>query len=148
MERLTALAAQVPQAQLQYLLWCARERAAILAAPESTAYVAARDAQCPPRAVRALCIVRFHDARPTRRVSRRTVQLTVWDPPCLMEGARYLVTHLVPTHRTAWRARSVDADAFLATTRATQWRRVRTTEGPADVGGGNGGRGAAPSNST
>lgn len=119
-------APDAPQRQRQ-LLWCARLRDAVLSAPESEAYAAALDALCPARVVRSLCIVRFHDARPTRRVSPRTVQLTVWDPPALAVGARYLVTRLVPTQRASWRAREVEADVFLATTRATRWHAVHST---------------------
>lgn len=119
-------APDAPQRQ-RHLLWCARARDAVLSAPESEAYAAALEALCPARVVRALCIVRFHDARPTRRASPRTVQLTVWDPPALAVGARYLVTRLVPTQRSSWRAREVEADVFLATTRGTRWRALHST---------------------
>ena len=48
----------------------------------------------PPRHTRSFTIVRVREARPTRRESGRTVQLTVWrqeGTPLIKEGSRYEV---------------------------------------------------------
>ncbi|PKI84953.1 hypothetical protein MVES_000917 [Malassezia vespertilionis] len=113
------------QARLAALLWSARARASALDAPHTDAHTSILDALCAPRRVKAFCIVRFHDAQRTKRTTRRSVQLTVWDPPpFLKEGARLQVSHLIPTQRDAWRARDAAADVFLATTRQTTWHHI------------------------
>ncbi|KAN0059845.1 hypothetical protein ACQY0O_008419 [Thecaphora frezii] len=58
----------------------------------------------------------------------RTVQLTVWDAASLgdglREGARFVVTNLVPTQKRSWRRPDDAADVFLSTRRDTRWTRV------------------------
>jgi len=112
------------QSYCSTLLWTAQQRAALLADPEALMYTAALDALCPPRAVRAFRVVRFHDAWPTRRACRRSVQFTVWDPPAEVvfePGACYRVTALTPIQRRAWRPPEAEADIFLASTAQTRW---------------------------
>ena len=69
------------QSYCSTLLWTAQQRAALLADPEALMYTAALDALCPPRAVRAFRVVRFHDAWPTRRACRRVPDGELHRPP-------------------------------------------------------------------
>lgn len=92
---------------------------------------------CPSRNVRDFKVVKFRDARlpaaPKETVRgknpyARSVQLTVWEASklgdLLREGARFIVTNLVPTSKSAWRQPDEEADVFLSTRRDTRWTLV------------------------
>jgi len=73
------------------LLSAVRERVTAVSQPGTPPYEAALRALCAPRQVKTFCTLRVREARMTRRASRRTVLLTVWEPPELEPGARYEV---------------------------------------------------------
>ena len=83
-------------APLSGVLYAVQERLHVLSQPGYEVL--------PPRHTRSFTIVRVREARPTRRESGRTVQLTVWKhegTPLIKEGSRYEAvsyTHLtLPT---------------------------------------------------
>lgn len=131
----------VSQAFLYAVLCAVQARLARLSDCKSEAYTTTLHEYCAPRHTRSFRIVRVREAQPTRRTSGRTVQLTIWrdtsavapPPAMLAEGTRYTVTHLVPTQMRAWRPPVCVADAFLSTTRDTQWQ-VRAAGSPSGCG--------------
>ncbi|KIK90938.1 hypothetical protein PAXRUDRAFT_831248 [Paxillus rubicundulus Ve08.2h10] len=91
---------------------------------------------CPPRNVRAFCVLRVKDAHTQKHPSNRRAQVTVWDIPALSvtEGwtsapfaseQHFLVTNLVPTQSSAWMDRSSGSEVYLSTRKNTKWTRTR-----------------------
>ncbi|KAF8323921.1 hypothetical protein DL93DRAFT_2104290 [Clavulina sp. PMI_390] len=86
---------------------------------------------CPPRVVSNFRIISVRDARPaTRNPVERTAQLTMWDvlslgPEFLVEGRRYLVSNVVPSHPSSWAAAKEDGEVILKSTRSTRWHAIR-----------------------
>lgn len=82
-------------APLSGVLYAVQERLHVLSQPSYEVL--------PPRHTRSFTIVRVREARPTRRESGRTVQLTVWKhegTPLIKEGSRYEVCVLLLTCRS------------------------------------------------
>ncbi|KAF8846093.1 hypothetical protein BDN67DRAFT_891569, partial [Paxillus ammoniavirescens] len=90
---------------------------------------------CPPRNVKAFCVLLVKDAHTQKYPSKRRAQVTVWDVPALSaEGwtgppftpeQRFLVTNLVPVQPSAWMDRSSGSEVYLSTRKDTKWTRIR-----------------------
>ncbi|KIO26973.1 hypothetical protein M407DRAFT_195915 [Tulasnella calospora MUT 4182] len=81
---------------------------------------------CPPREVRNFRVIRFKDYRTTRRLARRTGQMTVWDvlslgEDALLEGKRFLVTNVIPCQPGAWSHHEEEGEAYFNTRRDSRW---------------------------
>ncbi|KAG9314109.1 hypothetical protein JVU11DRAFT_4892 [Chiua virens] len=90
------------------------------------------ESTCPPRDVRAFCVVVVKDSRTYKHPCKLTAQVTIWDVPGLSTsecsgqnpfspGQRYLVTNLVPTQPSAWMHRASDGEVYLSTRKNSKW---------------------------
>lgn len=94
------------------------------------------EATCPPRDIRSFRVIIVEDSRTYRRPAHRHAQLTVWDaltltlsegakPGAIDVGNHFRITNLIPQQQGAWMGNQPNSQIFLATTRASQWRKLK-----------------------
>ncbi|KAJ3567335.1 hypothetical protein NP233_g6425 [Leucocoprinus birnbaumii] len=97
------------------------------------------EATCPPRDVRSFRVIVVEDSQTCRRPANRHAQLTVWDvlsltlsegskPGAIEVGTRFLITNLIPQQQGAWMGNQPNSQIFLATTRASRWRKLKASD--------------------
>ncbi|TFY61563.1 hypothetical protein EVJ58_g4449 [Rhodofomes roseus] len=94
------------------------------------------EADYPPRDSRSFRVIVVKDARWSKREPLRTGQLHIWDilnyvqteggkPGQFTEGERYIVSSVMPSHKTAWMEPDTGAMVYFNTTKSTRFQRVK-----------------------
>ncbi|KAH9923670.1 uncharacterized protein B0H18DRAFT_1014556 [Fomitopsis serialis] len=94
------------------------------------------EADYPPRESRSFRVIVVKDARWEKREPLRQGQVHIWDilkcvqteggkPGHFEVGERYLISNLMPSHKTAWMAPDIDAAVYFNTTQSTRIQKVK-----------------------